>query len=124
MYQVKEQRGPKLKEEEALSGVTFDGVIIAILISYLNFLRLLPLSPQKYFCLSQNHAVELGLADSLFSSMKVTFIHIYSCPIYKIFTQLASDQDLILERDVTRPERRSRPKCKEIQSMQQQICLD
>ena len=78
MYQVKEQRGPKLKEEEALSGATFDGVIIAILIFYLNFLRLLPLSPQKYFCLSQNHAVELGLADSLFSSMKVTFIHIYS----------------------------------------------
>ena len=37
MYQVKEQRGPKLKEEEALSGTTFDGVIIAILIFYLNF---------------------------------------------------------------------------------------
>ena len=34
MYQVKEQRGPKLKEEEALSGATFDGVIIAILIFF------------------------------------------------------------------------------------------
>ena len=36
-YQVKIKRGLKLQEQEALSGATFDGVIKAIFICYLNF---------------------------------------------------------------------------------------
>ena len=82
IYQEKKKRGQKLlEEEEALSGASFDGVIIAISICVFELSRILPLFPCKNLFLSQSRAVELGLADFLFSSMKVTkstFLHVSS----------------------------------------------
>ena len=61
MYQVKEQRGPKLKEEEALSGATFDGVIIAILIFLFELFETFATFSTKIFLLVSEPCCGVGL---------------------------------------------------------------